>query len=176
MLICDMHAYMLSGMHTQERTGIPTCMLAGGLTGACAIERGTTHHGWRCQGHVETLSSQPSSHLWHLLELFELRSRPCQVSYKRSCRSVATARYVACDRSKRPLLVCTGLQVTPWSKSGGLADVCNSLPVQLAERGHRVMVVSPKYKDYPNAVNTGVRKRIGELGDAPVEVGGRSFA
>ncbi|KAG1679851.1 hypothetical protein FOA52_012765 [Chlamydomonas sp. UWO 241] len=52
-------------------------------------------------------------------------------------------------------------EVTPWSKSGGLADVCNSLPVALVARGHRVMVVSPRYKPYPNATDTGVRKVIG---------------
>ena len=47
-------------------------------------------------------------------------------------------------------------KVTPWSKSGGLADVCSSLPIALAERGHRVMVVSPRYKPYDKAVDTGV--------------------
>uniref|UniRef100_A0A7R9Z6Q7 Starch synthase, chloroplastic/amyloplastic n=1 Tax=Chlamydomonas euryale TaxID=1486919 RepID=A0A7R9Z6Q7_9CHLO len=52
-------------------------------------------------------------------------------------------------------------EVTPWSKSGGLADVCNSLPTALAARGHRVMVVSPRYKAYEGAADTGVRKQIG---------------
>ena len=40
------------------------------------------------------------------------------------------------------------MQVAPWSKTGGLGDVCSSLPIALAARGHRVMVVTPRYKPY----------------------------
>ena len=47
-------------------------------------------------------------------------------------------------------------QVAPWSKTGGLGDVCGSLPPALAARGHRVMVVSPAYEAYSEAVDTGV--------------------
>ncbi|KAM0939555.1 putative starch synthase [Dioscorea sansibarensis] len=36
-------------------------------------------------------------------------------------------------------------EVAPYSKTGGLADVCGSLPIAFAARGHRVMVVSPRY-------------------------------
>ncbi|KAF7830723.1 soluble starch synthase 1, chloroplastic/amyloplastic [Senna tora] len=36
-------------------------------------------------------------------------------------------------------------EAAPYSKTGGLADVCGSLPIALAGRGHRVMVVSPRY-------------------------------
>lgn len=36
-------------------------------------------------------------------------------------------------------------EAAPYSKTGGLGDVCGSLPVALASRGHRVMVVSPRY-------------------------------
>lgn len=36
-------------------------------------------------------------------------------------------------------------EAAPYSKTGGLGDVCGSLPIALAERGHRVMVVSPRY-------------------------------
>ena len=43
---------------------------------------------------------------------------------------------------------CTCLQVAPWSKTGGLGDVCGSLPPALAARGHRVMVVAPRYAEY----------------------------
>ncbi|GAX73007.1 hypothetical protein CEUSTIGMA_g459.t1 [Chlamydomonas eustigma] len=52
-------------------------------------------------------------------------------------------------------------EVAPWSKTGGLGDVCSSLPLALAARGHRVMVVSPRYKAYPEVIDTGVRKRVG---------------
>ena len=48
------------------------------------------------------------------------------------------------------------LQVAPWSKTGGLGDVCGSLPPALAARGHRVMVVAPQYKQYPEPSSTGV--------------------
>lgn len=36
-------------------------------------------------------------------------------------------------------------EVAPYSKTGGLGDVCGALPIALAARGHRVMVVSPRY-------------------------------
>ncbi|XP_052173363.1 soluble starch synthase 1, chloroplastic/amyloplastic [Diospyros lotus] len=36
-------------------------------------------------------------------------------------------------------------EAAPYSKTGGLGDVCGSMPIALAARGHRVMVVSPRY-------------------------------
>ncbi|KAK6275366.1 hypothetical protein POUND7_005075 [Theobroma cacao] len=42
-------------------------------------------------------------------------------------------------------IVFVTAEAAPYSKSGGLGDVCGSLPVALAGRGHRVMVVSPRY-------------------------------
>ncbi|XP_065878675.1 soluble starch synthase 1, chloroplastic/amyloplastic [Euphorbia lathyris] len=36
-------------------------------------------------------------------------------------------------------------EAAPYSKTGGLGDVCGSLPISLAAHGHRVMVVSPRY-------------------------------
>jgi len=36
-------------------------------------------------------------------------------------------------------------EVAPFSKSGGLADVSSSLPTALADLGHEVVVVSPRY-------------------------------
>lgn len=38
-------------------------------------------------------------------------------------------------------------EAAPYSKTGGLGDVCGSLPIAMAARGHRVMVVSPRYMD-----------------------------
>jgi starch synthase len=38
--------------------------------------------------------------------------------------------------------------VAPWSKTGGLGDVCGALPAALAKRGHAVLVVSPLYEPY----------------------------
>ncbi|KAJ7530388.1 hypothetical protein O6H91_14G002400 [Diphasiastrum complanatum] len=46
-------------------------------------------------------------------------------------------------------IVFVSSEVAPYSKSGGLGDVCGSLPVALASRGHRVMVVSPRYWSGP---------------------------
>ena len=42
-------------------------------------------------------------------------------------------------------IVFVTAEAAPYSKTGGLGDVCGSLPVVLASRGHRVMVVSPRY-------------------------------
>jgi starch synthase len=36
-------------------------------------------------------------------------------------------------------------EVAPWSKTGGLGDVAAALPHALAERGHAVSVVTPRY-------------------------------
>jgi starch synthase len=36
-------------------------------------------------------------------------------------------------------------EVAPFSKTGGLGDVAGSLPAALAQRGHRVAVVTPRY-------------------------------
>ncbi|KAK8301182.1 hypothetical protein V6Z12_D04G004200 [Gossypium hirsutum] len=42
-------------------------------------------------------------------------------------------------------IVFVTAEAAPYSKTGGLGDVCGSLPIELASRGHRVMVVSPRY-------------------------------
>ena len=41
-------------------------------------------------------------------------------------------------------IVFVSSEVAPWSKTGGLGDVVGSLPIALAARGHRVMVVAPR--------------------------------
>ena len=48
-------------------------------------------------------------------------------------------------------------QAAPFSKTGGLGDVCGSLPKALAARGHRVMVVVPFYDHYDGAEASPVR-------------------
>lgn len=57
-------------------------------------------------------------------------------------------------------IVFVSSEAAPYSKTGGLGDVCGSLPIALAARGHRVMVVSPRYingtpadKKFANAVD-----------------------
>ena len=41
-------------------------------------------------------------------------------------------------------LVCS--EVVPFAKTGGLADVCGALPVELARLGHQVTVFMPAYR------------------------------
>ena len=57
-------------------------------------------------------------------------------------------------------------QAAPWSKTGGLGDVVGSLPIALAARGHRVMVVIPRYADYEDTVDTGVSRAPARRGAA----------
>jgi starch synthase len=57
-------------------------------------------------------------------------------------------------------IVMVGAECAPWSKTGGLGDVMQALPKALAARGHRLMVVAPMYKRYPEARDTGVRLRL----------------
>mgnify|MGYP002775682867 CR=1 FL=1 len=48
--------------------------------------------------------------------------------------------------TKHPFnIVFVSAEVAPYSKTGGLGDVCGSLPIALAARGNRVMVISPRY-------------------------------
>nr|KYP42916.1 hypothetical protein KK1_035665 [Cajanus cajan] len=56
-------------------------------------------------------------------------------------------------------VILAAAECAPWSKTGGLGDVAGSLPKALARRGHRVMVVAPRYSDYPEAQDIGIRKR-----------------
>ncbi len=57
-------------------------------------------------------------------------------------------------------IVQVSAELAPWSKTGGLGDVCGALPQALVARGHRVLAIAPRYKDYDNAWDTGVRARI----------------
>ena len=57
-------------------------------------------------------------------------------------------------------VVFVGAECAPWSKTGGLGDVMGALPKSMASRGHRVMTIAPRYKNYDDAWETGVRHRI----------------
>ncbi|KAH6791163.1 starch synthase 2 [Perilla frutescens var. frutescens] len=56
-------------------------------------------------------------------------------------------------------VIIVAAECAPWVKTGGLGDVAGSLPKALARRGHRVMVVIPRYGNYAEAQDLGVRKR-----------------
>eukprot|EP00250_Pteridium_aquilinum_P011159 c19873_g1_i1 orf=306-2249(-) len=47
-------------------------------------------------------------------------------------------------------IVFVTAEAAPYSKTGGLGDVCGALPIALASRGHRVMVIAPRYLDGVN--------------------------
>ncbi|KAL4421111.1 hypothetical protein ABPG77_001506 [Micractinium sp. CCAP 211/92] len=57
-------------------------------------------------------------------------------------------------------VVMVGAECAPWSKTGGLGDVMQALPKALAARGHRVMVVVPRYKDYKGVQDLGLRLQL----------------
>ncbi|GIL71026.1 hypothetical protein Vretifemale_1669 [Volvox reticuliferus] len=77
----------------------------------------------------------------------------------------ATAGQVREAERPRDLVFVTA-EVAPWSKTGGLGDVMGALPRALAARGHRVMVVSPRYLSpstsdrYKGLTDTGVRASL----------------
>ncbi|CDY37538.1 BnaA05g34030D [Brassica napus] len=56
-------------------------------------------------------------------------------------------------------VILVAAECAPFSKTGGLGDVAGALPKALARRGHRVMVVVPRYAEYEEAKDVGVRKR-----------------
>ena len=82
------------------------------------------------------------------------------------------------EKTETPMrIVFVTSEVAPWSKTGGLADVCGSLPQALVARGHRVMVVAPRYQNgsksdalYEGAFDTCVKAQVGCFG-ASHEVG-----
>src|SRR6478752_5542764 len=52
-------------------------------------------------------------------------------------------------------ILCLSSEVAPFAKTGGLADVCGSLPKALAALGHRVRVVMPAYGPIEAALHSG---------------------
>ena len=76
------------------------------------------------------------------------------------------------EQTEKPMqIVFVSSEVAPWSKTGGLADVCGSLPQALVARGHRVMVIAPRYQNgsksdvlYDGAFDTCVKSKVGCFG------------
>ncbi|KAL9233759.1 hypothetical protein vseg_008714 [Gypsophila vaccaria] len=67
-------------------------------------------------------------------------------------------------------VILVAAECAPWVKTGGLGDVAGALPKALARRGHRVMVVVPRYGEYPGLQDVGVRKRY-KVDGQDIEVG-----
>jgi starch synthase len=66
-------------------------------------------------------------------------------------------------------IVVTAAEVVGFAKTGGLADVCGSLPRALAQRGHQVAVIMPLYrgvrfskKNVPTPTETTLAVPLGE--------------
>jgi starch synthase len=57
-------------------------------------------------------------------------------------------------------------EMVPYAKTGGLADVCGSLPVELVDLGHEVCVVMPRYKKV-DTQRFGLKKIVEDL-EVPV--------
>ncbi|KAH8494752.1 hypothetical protein H0E87_021237 [Populus deltoides] len=57
-------------------------------------------------------------------------------------------------------VVFVGIEVAPWSKTGGLGDVIGGLPPEMAARGHRVMTISPRFDQYRDAWDTCLSAQI----------------
>jgi len=57
--------------------------------------------------------------------------------------------------SKKYQLVFVTGEVAPFSKTGGLGEAMDGLPIALAALGHRCMVISPRYDQYAEAWDTG---------------------
>lgn len=61
-------------------------------------------------------------------------------------------------------IVLVGAECAPWSKTGGLGDVMSALPKALARRGHRVMVVVPRYANYDDVWDIDCRRMFRVFG------------
>lgn len=57
-------------------------------------------------------------------------------------------------------LVFISAEVAPWSKTGGLGDVVGSLPIAMAQRGHRVFSIAPRYDQYSDAWDTSLSVNV----------------
>lgn len=56
--------------------------------------------------------------------------------------------------AKRYQIVFVSAEVAPWSKTGGLGEAMDGLPIALAALGHRVMTISPRYDQYAEGWET----------------------
>ena len=72
----------------------------------------------------------------------------------RPAMSMVNGKPVTTITKKYQLVFVTG-EVAPFSKTGGLGEAMDGLPIALAALGHRCMVISPRYDQYAEAWDTG---------------------
>ena len=83
-----------------------------------------------------------------------------------------TTKRAPVEKTEKPMnIVFVSSEVAPWSKTGGLGDVCGALPQALVARGHRVMVIAPRYQNgtkadalYDGALDTCTKAKVGCFG------------
>lgn len=91
-------------------------------------------------------------------DLHGLRKRTAQ---HRTVRSEAASFTEETTKAANPLsIVFVSAEVGPWSKTGGLGDVVGGLPIALAQRGHNVLTIAPRYDQYADAWDTSVTRHI----------------
>eukprot|EP00438_Fugacium_kawagutii_P035887 Skav214946 [mRNA] locus=scaffold2244:116250:118284:+ [translate_table: standard] len=73
---------------------------------------------------------------------------------KRQRQDLLLLPWAATITKKYQLVFVTG-EVAPFSKTGGLGEAMDGLPIALAALGHRCMVISPRYDQYKEAWDTG---------------------
>ena len=79
-------------------------------------------------------------------------SLPCPLRARRpafqraAIKSEAATFTSETNKAANPLrIVFVSAEVGPWSKTGGLGDVVGGLPIALAQRGHNVLTIAPRY-------------------------------
>ena len=73
--------------------------------------------------------------------------------------SIVNGKPVTTITKKYQLVFVTG-EVAPFSKTGGLGEAMDGLPIALAALGHRCMVISPRYDQYAEAWDTGYWSKV----------------
>ena len=64
-------------------------------------------------------------------------------------------------------IIFVSAEVSPYSKTGGLADVAGSLPKEFPKMGHEVIVITPKYKE--------IRQNLEYVKDFKINMSGKSM-
>ena len=64
-------------------------------------------------------------------------------------------------------IIFVSSECSPYSKTGGLADVAGSLPKELLKMGHEVLVITPRYKE--------IRQNLEYVQDFKVNMHGKSM-